>query len=175
MTTRRSSLLACTAVATLNFATIACATAQAGDLIPFAFSKFCPNSIRSKIETHLTRVSSAKPKDKEIASAQASSHVAAAPGNRAAVAGSTVSTPAVSAGNACLTKQYLATGAVLFEDVCTKDRAINSTSVASRRAASPNCLTRDSGENGVVMFRDTCTDEWAMNMSQQQNRADPLP
>jgi hypothetical protein len=72
-----------------------------------------------------------------------------------------------SAGTACLTKQYLETGAVLFKDTCTKEWAMNSTTFAGRAPGSGECLTKDSLDNGAVMFRDTCTNEWAMNTSQQ--------
>jgi hypothetical protein len=152
MMTTRGSLLAWTAVAALSAATIGSTTTEAGDFAAFKFSKYCPDSICSEIEAHLNRHSVAKQKD-------------AAPANPVTVAGPT--TTDAPAANACLTKQYLATGAVLFKDVCTKHWAINSTSVAGHRAASRNCLTKDSREHGVVMFRDICTNEWAMNTADQ--------
>jgi hypothetical protein len=157
----RSSVLAWTAVATLSVATIGSTTTEARD---FNWSKYCPSSIRSKIEAYVSnRVSSARPKDEEILPTQAGKDHATAPRNPATAAASTVSTTAVAGGKTCLMKQYLATGAVLFKDACTKEWAINSTGVASRTANNRNCLTKDSRENGFVMFKDICTNEWAMN------------
>jgi hypothetical protein len=163
----RSSLLAWTAVATLSVATMGSTTTEARE---FDWSKYCPNSIRSKIEAYVSgRVSSARPKDEEILPPQAGKDDAKAPANPATIAASTVSTTAVPGGNTCLTKQYLATGAVLFKDACTKEWAINSTSVATHRAVGRNCLTKDnSHEAGFVMFKDICTGEWAMNTSERQ-------
>ena len=168
MINRRSSLLAWTGVvATLSLATMGSTTTEAGEFVPFKFSKYCPNSIRSKIEAQVSRVSFARPKDEGVVATQPMRHLATAPGNSVTAAGPTISTTAAPADNGCFTKQYLATGAVLFKDVCTKEWAINSTSVVIHTAAGRNCLTKDNHENGVVMFRDICTNEWAMNTSER--------
>ncbi len=71
------------------------------------------------------------------------------------------------AATACLTKEYLETGAVMFRDVCTKEWAVNATDVAKKVPASRACLTKDINDNGVVLFRDVCTKEWAMNTRDQ--------
>lgn len=65
----------------------------------------------------------------------------------------------------CLTKEYLDTGAVKFQDTCTKEWAVNSTDVEKKTVtpATTACLTKESSQSGVIMFRDTCTNEWAMN------------
>ena len=47
----------------------------------------------------------------------------------ASVANTAVSTPTATATKACLTKEYLDTGAIRFRDTCTKEWAINSTNV----------------------------------------------
>jgi phenylpyruvate tautomerase PptA (4-oxalocrotonate tautomerase family) len=69
------------------------------------------------------------------------------------------------AGSDCLSKKHLATGVVLFKDVCTKEWAINSASIAGQRAGG-KCLTKVTHPDGVVLFRDVCTDEWAMNTTE---------
>jgi hypothetical protein len=71
----------------------------------------------------------------------------------------------------CLTKEYLATGAVLFKDTCREQWAINSTTVARHKPAGQSCLSKEVSNDGIVIFRDTCTSEWAMSSS--QNPADP--
>jgi hypothetical protein len=73
----------------------------------------------------------------------------------------------------CLTKEYLETGVVLFRDVCTKEWAINSTSVTSQvvSAAGRSCLIKQYLQTNVVLFKDTCTNEWAMNPPEQQAQA----
>ena len=74
----------------------------------------------------------------------------------------------------CLSKEYLATGAVQFKDTCTGEWAINSTHLAKPARSTPggNCLAKDNHQNGVVMFKDVCTNEWAMNTAaEQQARA----
>jgi hypothetical protein len=83
-------------------------------------------------------------------------------------AAGTAQTNAARIATPCLTKQYLATGAVLFKDGCTNEWAINSTSAKTQSAASSgNCLTKENHPNGVLMFRDTCTNEWAMNTAER--------
>ncbi|MFL6798576.1 MAG: hypothetical protein ACJ8F3_14290 [Xanthobacteraceae bacterium] len=62
----------------------------------------------------------------------------------------------------CLTKQYLDTGAVRFEDTCTHEWAVNSTTVEKKSAAGASCLSKQE-ETSMIMFKDTCTGEWAMN------------
>jgi hypothetical protein len=71
-----------------------------------------------------------------------------------------------SSKDTCLTKEYLATGAVLFKDTCTRQWAINSTAVATHKPARRACLSKEATDNGVVIFRDTCTNEWGMNSAQ---------
>jgi hypothetical protein len=159
MTTRCSFLLAWTVVAALGAATLGSGFAEAGDFGSFGFSRYVPSSIRSKIEGYLDdKAPAAKPKhDKAVG---ASSPVV--PESGKPVASSTVTTPLVPAENGCLSKQHLATGVVLFKDGCTKEWAINSTSVAGQRVDG-KCLTKVRHPDGVVMFRDICTGEWAMN------------
>jgi hypothetical protein len=80
-----------------------------------------------------------------------------------------ISAPAEPEASACLTKEYLETGAVMFKDTCTKEWAINATHV-SKPAASGTpraCLSKDVHGKGVVMFKDECTKEWAMNTVEQ--------
>ena len=60
----------------------------------------------------------------------------------------------------------------MFKDVCTKEWAINSTSVAGQRAGG-KCLTKVTHPDGVVMFRDVCSDEWAMNTKELAQRTEP--
>ena len=76
----------------------------------------------------------------------------------------------------CLTKEYLETGVVLFRDVCTKEWAVNSTSVSSQVASAAGrlCLTKQYLRTDVVLFQDTCTNEWAMNPPVQQAQAPQL-
>jgi hypothetical protein len=161
MTTRRSFLPTWTVVAVLGAATLGSGAAQAGDF-GFDFSKYVPNSIRSKIERYLDKAPAAKPKHDHAAGTN--SAVETEP-NKPAAAGATILPPLMLAGNDCLSKQFLATGAVLFKDVCTKEWAINSTSVAGQRAGG-KCLTKVTHPDGVVMFRDVCTEEWAMNTTE---------
>jgi len=78
-----------------------------------------------------------------------------------------VSTPAAPAP--CLTKEYLQTGVVLFKDVCTKEWAVNSTTIDRpvTAATARACLTKESPADGVVLFKDVCSNEWAMNPPEQ--------
>jgi len=80
--------------------------------------------------------------------------------------------PATEASEACLIKQHLATGAVLFKDSCTKEWAINSTKAAQRRL-DRKCLRKRRQSDGVVMFQDVCTGEWAMNTAKGIERPEP--
>jgi hypothetical protein len=76
------------------------------------------------------------------------------------------------ADDTCLSKQRLATGAVLFKDVCTKEWAINSTSIAGHRV-DRKCLRKSRHPDGVVMFKDICTNEWALNTTEIAQRTEP--
>ena len=61
----------------------------------------------------------------------------------------------------CLQKSYLQSGFVMFNDICTNERAVNSTTTQVASAA--NCLTKQNPQSGGVLFQDTCTGEWAQN------------
>jgi hypothetical protein len=78
-----------------------------------------------------------------------------------------ISTPTAPA--TCLTKEYLQTGVVLFKDVCTKEWAVNSTTIDRpvTSATARACLTKENPANGVVLFKDICSNEWAMNPPEQ--------
>jgi hypothetical protein len=67
----------------------------------------------------------------------------------------------LAAASGCLRKKYLQPGFVMFGDVCTHERAVNSTT--TQVASNANCLTKESAPNGGVLFKDVCTGEWAMN------------
>jgi hypothetical protein len=70
----------------------------------------------------------------------------------------------------CLRKKYLQPGFVMFGDVCTHERAVNSTT--TQVTSNANCLTKENSQDGIV-FKDVCTGEWAMKpwpMSGQANR-----
>ena len=67
----------------------------------------------------------------------------------------------LAAASGCLRKKYLQPGFVMFGDVCTHERAVNSTT--TQVASNANCLTKENRQNGVVLFRDLCSGEWAMN------------
>ena len=76
--------------------------------------------------------------------------------------------PTATTTKACLTKEYLDTGAIRFRDTCTKEWAINSTNVDTKASkVGQGCLTKENSQNGVVMFKDVCTGEWAMNTAEQ--------
>jgi hypothetical protein len=112
----------------------------------------------------------AKPKtDQIVGTGSAAATVLEKP---VAGAGSRILPPVTLADDACLSKQHLATGAVLFKDVCTKEWAINSTSVAGQRV-NRKCLRKSRHPGGVVMFKDICTDEWAMNTSELAQQPEP--
>jgi hypothetical protein len=163
MTTRCSFLRVWTVVAAMGAATLGSGTAEAGDFASFDFSRYIPSSIRSKIEAHFDKAPAAKPKDDKAVGT--SSPVSTGSRKPVDVVGPIL--PArVTPDNDCLSKQRLATGAVLFKDACTKEWAINTTSVAGHRV-DRKCLTKNHHPNGIVMFRDICTDEWAMNTTEQ--------
>ena len=151
------SLLVSLTATTLGFAAFSPHAAEAGDF-PIRLE-----SMRPELESYVSAISSAKRKNVTTI-AQASGKIAP-------------ETPEISATatppskNTCLTKEYLATGAVLFKDTCTKQWAINSTTVASYKPVGRACLSKKVSDDGIVIFRDTCTSEWAMNSS--QNPADP--
>jgi hypothetical protein len=152
------SLLASLTAATLSLAALPPHAAEAGDFPSLNFIEFRLEPIRSKLESYVGRLSSAKRKDETIIG-QASGKIA--PENPEITA--TATPPSK---NTCLTKQYLATGAVLFKDTCTRQWAINSTAVATHKPARRTCLRKEVSDDGIVIFRDTCTNEWAMNNSQ---------
>jgi hypothetical protein len=157
------SLLVSLTATTLALAAFSPHAAEAGDFPSFSFMKFRSESMRPELESYVSGISSAKRKNVTTI-AQASGKIAP-------------ETPEISATatppskNTCLTKEYLATGAVLFKDTCTKQWAINSTTVARHKPAGRACLSKEVSDDGIVIFRDTCTNEWAMNSS--QNPADP--
>jgi hypothetical protein len=105
-------------------------------------------------------------------------------GSPASVAPAPVAAPAPIAtpapAPACLTKEYLQAGTVLFRDVCTNQFAMNSTTLPSQvvTAATRACLTKENLQAGTVLFKDICTNEWAMNPPDQQAQApqtSPVP
>ena len=155
------SLLVSLTATTLGLAAFSPHAAEAGDFPSFSFMKFRLESMRPELESYVSEISSAK---NVTTIAQASGKIAP-------------ETPEISATatppskNTCLTKEYLATGAVLFKDTCTKQWAINSTTVASHKPGGRACLSKEVSDDGIVIFRDTCTSEWAMSSS--QNPADP--
>ena len=75
----------------------------------------------------------------------------------------TVPAPAPS----CLTKEYLQNNTIMFKDTCTKEWAMNTTTL-SAQPVNKACLVKEHPQNGVVLFRDTCTNEWARNPQDQQ-------
>jgi hypothetical protein len=74
-----------------------------------------------------------------------------------------------------LAKEYLQAGVVLFKDVCTKEWAMNSTTLTGQvvSAASRACLTKEYPQAGILFFKDTCTNEWAMNPPPEQQAEAP--
>jgi len=76
------------------------------------------------------------------------------------VAATPADTPAGTPVRACLVKEYLQAGVVLFKDVCGNTLAINTTS--NPKATESACLVKIDLQDGVL-FRDLCTSEWAMN------------
>ena len=157
--TIRSLFVSLTA-ATLGLAAFSPHAAQAEDFPSFSFMKFRLESMRPELESYESGISSAKRKNVTTI-AQASGKIAP-------------ETPEISATAtppSCLTKKYLATGAVLFKDTRTEQWAINSTTVVRHKPAGRACLSKEVSDDGIVIFRDTCTSEWAMNSS--QNPADP--
>jgi hypothetical protein len=59
----------------------------------------------------------------------------------------------------------------MFRDVCSKEWAMNSTSVTTQAPARSSCLTKENPQDGVVLFKDVCTGEWATNPPQSQAQA----
>jgi hypothetical protein len=157
------SLLASLTAAALALAALSPHAAEARDFPSLNFIELRLEPILSKLESYGGGVSSAKRKDETIIG-QASGKIA--PENPEITA--TATPPSK---DTCLTKQYLATGAVLFEDTCTRQWAINSTAVTTHKPARRTCLRKEVSDDGIVIFRDTCTNEWAMNNS--QHPADP--
>jgi hypothetical protein len=152
------SLLASLTAATLSLAALSPRAAEARDFPSLHFIELRLEPILSKLESYAGGVSSAKRKDETIIG-QASGKIA--PENP-----EITSTATPPSKDTCLTKQYLATGAVLFEDTCTRQWAINSTAVATHKPARRTCLRKEVSDDGIVIFRDICTNEWAMNNSQ---------
>jgi hypothetical protein len=151
------SLLVSLTATTLGLAAFSPHTAEAED---FSFMNFRLESMLPELESYVSGISSAKRKNVTTI-AQASGKIAP-------------ETPEISAtatSPSCLTKEYLATGAVLFKDTCREQWAINSTTVARHKPAGRSCLSKEVSNDGIVIFRDTCTSEWAMSSS--QNPADP--
>jgi hypothetical protein len=78
---------------------------------------------------------------------------------------------------ACLSKEYLDTGEVMFRDTCAREWAINAADVATdKRTTAAACLSKEVTQSGLIMFRDTCTNEWARSTQKraeaaQQSRA----
>jgi hypothetical protein len=135
---RIGSLLALISAATVGLAALHPHAAEAGDFPPLSF-----------------RISPAKPKN-DIVVAQAS-------GDPAPASAESMGTTSPPPKTSCLTKEYLATGAVLFKDTCTRQWAINSTAVATHKPVGRTCLSKEVSDDRIVIFRDTCTNEWAMN------------
>jgi hypothetical protein len=92
------------------------------------------------------------------------------PGGSAGIAVPTALVPSAPATTTCLTKEYLASGFVLFRDVCTNEMAMHSYTVAPRvvRVMTRACLSKETLPNGVVLFRDICSEEWAMSPAEEQ-------
>ena len=156
------SLLVSLTATTLGLAAFSPHAAEAGDFPSFSFMKSASESMGPELESYVSGISYAKRHKRNVTTiAQASGKIAP-------------ETPEISATAAppsCLTKKYLATGAVLFKDTCTEQWAINSTTVARHKPAGRACLSKEVSDDGIVIFRDTCTSEWAMSSS--QNPADP--
>ena len=154
------SLLVSLTATTLGLAAFSPHAAEAGDFPSFSFMNFRWESMHPELESYVSGISSAKRKNVTTI-AQASGKIVP-------------ETPEISAtatSPSCLTKEYLATGAVLFKDTCREQWAINSTTVARHKPARRACLSKEASNDGIVIFRDTCTSEWAMSSS--QNPADP--
>jgi hypothetical protein len=122
------SLLVSLTATTLGLAAFSPHAAEAGDFPPLSF-----------------RISPAKPKN-DIVVAQASGDPAPA---SAESTGTTSPPPKTS----CLTKEYLATGAVLFKDICTRQWAINSTAVATHKPVGRTCLSKEVSDDRIVIFQ----------------------
>jgi hypothetical protein len=185
MFTRRTSVFALAAIATLALAASTDAEAS-----PFChrfagFSRaYFPAAPQQRIvsakprlegtrtakrnlpEAAVTKTARAHPKDVETPAKPANRYQPTQLAGAATVA--PVSTPATAATTTCLTKEYLDTGAVLFKDVCTQEWAMNSTNVSNKLSVvGRSCLTKDNAQDGVILFKDVCTQEWAMNKVEQ--------
>ena len=151
------SLLVSLTGTTLGLAAFSPHAAQAGDFPSFSFMKSALESMGPELESYVSGISSAKRHKRNVTTiAQSSGKIAPV-------------TPEISATAtppSCLTKKYLATGAVLFKDTCTEQWAINSTTVARHKPAGRACLSKEVSDDGIVIFRDTCTSEWAMSSTQ---------
>ena len=71
----------------------------------------------------------------------------------------------------CLTKEYLQNSTVMFKDNCTKEWAMNSTTLTAQ-PVNRACLVKEYPQSGVVLFKDTCTNVWAWNPEQQAQGPD---
>ena len=124
------SLLVCLTATALGLAAFSPHAAGAEDFPSFSFMKFRLESMRPELESYVSGISSAKRRKKNVTTiAQASGKIAP-------------ESPEISASAtspSCLTKEYLATGAVLFKDTCTRQWAINSTTVARHKPAGRAC------------------------------------
>jgi hypothetical protein len=152
------SLLASLNATMLGLAAFSPHAAEAGDF-PSSFMNIRWESMHPELESYVSGISSAKRKNVTTIARTRGKIAPEAP---------QISAPAAPS---CLTKEYLATGAVLFKDTCREQWAINSTTVARHKPAGRSCLSKEVSNDGIVIFRDTCTSEWAMSSS--QNPADP--
>ncbi len=190
MRTTRTSLFAYVAVASLGVAatSLTASDALAGPLCGRAFGgglfsgprtalPVVP-SYRQKVVVHRPSHPRSKPVALAAQVKAAPRKPISAPEHKlASTAGAATAAQAAGTANpappahatACLSKQYLETGAVMFKDGCTNEWAINSTTAAGQAASTTGgaCLTKENHPNGVVMFRDTCTNEWAMNTAER--------
>jgi hypothetical protein len=144
--------------ASLSLAALAPIVAEAGD---FPYARFAPYrvpSIRPKVESYLSRFSFPFPGE------SIAEHTSA---DTSPAANESAGTTGRESKNTCLSKEYLATGAVLFQDTCTNEWAINSSAAAAQKPVRQGCLRKEVSGDRVVVFRDTCTDEWAMNTSRE--------
>ena len=179
MRTHRTTFQAFAACAALSAAlTIAGSTTAAagGRLLPFCHSglgapsrAYIPPPVAPQPSrgagnvTPVAKVAASRPRPEEMKPV----HRAADPPPKPIAAVVAVAVRAAEQAPTCVTKEYLDTGAVMFKDTCSREWAVNSTTVGRKVAAAPSCLTKETSRNGVVMFRDVCTSEWAMNTIDQ--------
>ena len=167
MHANRKSLLTFAAIATLAVS-LATAAQAGGRFTPFCH-KGPPNFARYIPAPPPSRIASVRSNDDDAPARPTKRHSpAAAPVKSKSVAVVAAASPAAAATPTCLTKEYLDTGAVMFRDTCTKEWAMNSTSIDKVSAAGRTCLTKENNQDGVVVFKDICTKEWAMNTIEQQ-------